>query len=102
MRQVASLKGAHANMWEEFLQLHGQRRQQAHQHIPESGFVGYKQSTYLDFDSFGNTYHSRPGMHPRGRYPDATDDYASNRSREGYEDFPRPRRNDFGKSHNRC
>lgn len=100
MRKLATLKGAHANMWEEFLQLHEQR-QQAHQHIPESGFAGYKQSTYSDFDSSGNPYHSGPGMHSRGRYPDAMDGYASNRPHDSYEDFQRPRRNDFGKSHNR-
>ncbi|KAG6411403.1 hypothetical protein SASPL_129485 [Salvia splendens] len=50
MRKVATLKSEHANMWEEFLQLHEQRRQQACQHIPESGFAGYKQPTYPDFN----------------------------------------------------
>ncbi|KAH6822287.1 Zinc knuckle family protein [Perilla frutescens var. hirtella] len=66
MRKVAALKVAHANMWEEFLQLHEQRRQQTRQHIPESGFAGYKQPSFQDFDSSGNHYHSGPGMHSRG------------------------------------
>lgn len=101
MRKVATLKGEHANMWEEFLQLHEQRRQQACQHIPESGFAGYKQPTYPDFDSSGNLYHSGPGMHSRGRFSNAMDSYPSNRPHDSYDDFQRHRRSDLGKSYSR-
>ncbi|KAL1559718.1 hypothetical protein AAHA92_10027 [Salvia divinorum] len=102
MRKVATLKSEHVNMWEEFLQLHEQRRQQACQHIPESGFAGYKQPSYPDFDCSENLYHSGPGsMHSRGRFPNAMDCYPSNRSHDNYDDFQRRRRSDFGKAYNR-
>lgn len=101
MRKVATLKGEHANMWEEFLHLHEQRRQQACHHIPESGFADYKQQSYPNFDSSGNPYHSGPAMHSRGRFPNAMDSYPSNRPHDNYDDFQRHRRNDFGKSYNR-
>lgn len=102
MRKVATLKNEHANMWEEFLQLHEQRRQQACQHIPESGFAGYKQPSYPDFDGSENLYHSGPGsMHSRGRFPNAMECYPSNRSHDNYDDFQHRRRGDFGKAYNR-
>lgn len=102
MRKVATLKGAHAKMWEEFLQLYGQRRQQARQHVHESGFSGYREPSYPDFDSSGKLYHSGPGMHSRGRYPNTMDSYPSNRPHDdSYDDFQHQRRNDFGKPYTR-
>lgn len=103
MKKVAMLKGSHANMWEDFLRLEGQRRQQqARQNISASGFGGYKQPNYQEFDnSSGNQYHSGPGTHPRGRYPNAMDSYPSSRPHGSYDDLQRHRRDDFGKTYNR-
>ncbi|XP_011081255.1 uncharacterized protein LOC105164331 isoform X1 [Sesamum indicum] len=101
MKKVAMLKGVHANMWEEFLQLEGQRRQQARQHISASGFGNYKQPSYPEFDSSsGNFHHSGTSIHSRGRYPNAMDSYPSSRPSD-YDDFQRHRRDDFGKPYNR-
>ena len=51
MKQLANLRGTHTKQWEEFLQLNAQRRQQqAHQQMPTSGFGGYKQHGYSDYD----------------------------------------------------
>ncbi|KAF3972048.1 hypothetical protein CMV_004401 [Castanea mollissima] len=51
MKQLASLRGTHAKQWEEFLQLDAQRRQQQpRQPMPTSGFGGYKQHGYSDYD----------------------------------------------------
>ncbi|KAL0329544.1 UNVERIFIED_CONTAM: hypothetical protein Sradi_4941100, partial [Sesamum radiatum] len=94
-------EGVHASMWEEFLQLEGQRRQQARQHISASGFGSYKQPSYTEFDSSsGNFHHSGASIHSRGRYPNAMDSYPSSRPHD-YDDFQRHRRDDFGKPYNR-
>ncbi|KAL0312914.1 UNVERIFIED_CONTAM: hypothetical protein Sradi_5690700 [Sesamum radiatum] len=101
MKKVAMLKGVHASMWEEFLQLEGQRRQQARQHISASGFGSYKQPSYSEFDSSsGNFHHSGTSIQSRGRYPNAMDSYPSSRPHD-YDDFQRHRRDDFGKPYNR-
>ncbi|KAI3468947.1 hypothetical protein Pfo_025610 [Paulownia fortunei] len=102
IKKVAMLKGTHANMWEEFLQLERQRRQQAHDQISASGFGGYKQPSYPEFDnSSGSLYHSGSSIHSRGRYPNAMDSYPSSRPHDTYDDFQRHRRDDFGKPYNR-
>ncbi|KAL3645321.1 hypothetical protein CASFOL_010501 [Castilleja foliolosa] len=96
-KKVATLSGTHANLWEEFLQLEGLKRLQAHQRVSESGFGGYKQSNYAEFDG----YRSGDGIHSRGRFPNAMDDYHSPRPLEPYENFQRHRREDFGKPYHR-
>ncbi|KAL6557024.1 hypothetical protein OROHE_006900 [Orobanche hederae] len=103
-RKVAVLRGTHANMWEDFLQLEGQKRQQSRQHISASGFGGYKHSRYAEFDNAsGNLYHPGDSIHPhsRGRYSNAMDSYPSPRPQEPYDDFQRHRRDDFGKPYHR-
>lgn len=98
MKKVAMLKGSHANMWDDFLRVESQRRQQARQNISASGFGGYKQSNYPEFDnSSANLYHSG---HSRGRYPNAMDSYPSSRPHGNYDDLQRHRRDDFGKTYN--
>ncbi|KAL3647301.1 hypothetical protein CASFOL_008269 [Castilleja foliolosa] len=94
-KKVTTLRSTHATLWEEFLQLEGQKRQQAHQRVTESGFGGYKQSIYAELDG----YHSRE--HSRGRYTNAMDGYPSPRSQEPYDNFQRHRREDFGKPYHR-
>ncbi|KAK6137714.1 hypothetical protein DH2020_028549 [Rehmannia glutinosa] len=102
-KKVSMLRGTHANMWEEFLQLEGQKRQQARQHISASGFGGYKQSSYnTEFDNpSGNPYQSGTSIQSRDRYPNAMDSYPSSRPHDNYDDFQRHRRDDFSKPYHR-
>ncbi|GFP81764.1 hypothetical protein PHJA_000319700 [Phtheirospermum japonicum] len=96
-KKVTTLSGTHANLWGEFLHLEGQKRQQARQRVSESGFGGYNQSSYAEFDS----YHSGDGIHPRGRFPNTMDGYPNPRPQEPYDNFQRHRRDDFGKPYHR-
>ncbi|KAG8374731.1 hypothetical protein BUALT_Bualt10G0026400 [Buddleja alternifolia] len=102
MTKVGVLKDTHANMWEEFLQVEGQRRQPASQHFSASGFAVYKQQSYPEFNnSSGDAHQSGTSIHSRARYPNTMDSYTSSRPHEPYEDFHRHRRDDFGKPYNR-
>ncbi|KAL3818229.1 hypothetical protein ACJIZ3_004134 [Penstemon smallii] len=105
LNKIGMLKGTHAKMWEEFLQLEGLRRQQeARQHI--SSF-GYKQPSYPEYDNSSVNLHQSGTSMPiesRGRYSnDAMDSYPPpSRPHETYGDFQRHRRDDFGgKAYNR-
>ncbi|KAL8064512.1 hypothetical protein ABFX02_01G095800 [Erythranthe guttata] len=103
MKKVAMLKGTHANMWEEFIQLECQRRQQSRHNISAPSFSSYRQTNYSEFDnSSGNPYHSGTSTHSRGgRYPNTNDSYTSSRPHDSYDDFQRHRRgDDFGKPYN--
>ncbi|XP_073305432.1 uncharacterized protein [Primulina huaijiensis] len=105
VKNVAVLKDTHAKIWEEFLRLEGQRRQQRALHrVPVSGFGGYKQPSYQDFDnSTGNIHHAGPSvpMDSRGRYQSAMDSYPTSRPPDTYVEVQRHRRDDFGKAYNR-
>ncbi|XAR61436.1 hypothetical protein NMG60_11035137 [Bertholletia excelsa] len=105
MKKLAILRGTHAKQWEEFLQVDAQRRQQrAPQQISASGFGGYKQPNYPEFD---NTVNNVPyagasiPMDSRGRYPNPMSNYASSRPHEPYGDFQRQRREHYGRAYNR-
>ncbi|XP_015572440.1 uncharacterized protein LOC8267309 isoform X2 [Ricinus communis] len=104
MKKLAILRGTHARQWEEFLQLDAQRRQQqARQQMPASGFSGYKQPTYSDYDSSSaNPHYSGAGlpMESRTRYSNHVENYPS-RPHDNYGEFQRQRREDFGKAYNR-
>ncbi|GER28053.1 zinc knuckle (CCHC-type) family protein [Striga asiatica] len=95
-KKAATLMGTHANMWDEFLRVEGQRRQETRLQVPAVGFGGYKQSGYVELNtSSGNPHHSGDVMHSRGRYPNAVDHGYP------YEDFQRQRRDDFGRPYHR-
>ncbi|KAK6937249.1 hypothetical protein RJ641_030757, partial [Dillenia turbinata] len=104
MKKVSALRGMHAKQWEEFLQHDAQRQQQrAHQHISTLGFGGYKLSPYSGYDSSSSNPHyvgSNLPMDSRGRYPNPIDNYSA-RPDDNYGEFPRQRRQDFGKAYNR-
>ncbi|KAK3000129.1 hypothetical protein RJ639_023885 [Escallonia herrerae] len=106
MKKLAMLRGMHAKQWEEFLQLDAQRRQQqlARQQISTSGFGGYKQPGYSEYESSaGNPHYAGPNitMDSRGRYPNPMESYPSSRSQDNYGDFQRQRHEDFGRAYNR-
>ncbi|KAK4558242.1 hypothetical protein RGQ29_007840 [Quercus rubra] len=104
MKQLASLRGTHAKQWEEFLQLDAQRRQQQpRQPMPTSGFGGYKQHGYSDYDGTSANPHyagANLAMDSRSRYPNPMENYSS-RPNENFSDFQRQRREDYGKAYNR-
>uniref|UniRef100_A0A5B7C190 CCHC-type domain-containing protein n=1 Tax=Davidia involucrata TaxID=16924 RepID=A0A5B7C190_DAVIN len=105
MKKLAILRGMHAKQWEEFLQLDAQRRQQrARQKMSTSGFGGYKQPSYPEYDSSaGNPHYAGANlpMDSRGRYPNPMENYPSSRPHDTYGDFQRQRREDYGKAYNR-
>ncbi|KAG8663615.1 uncharacterized protein LOC110613428 isoform X3 [Manihot esculenta] len=104
MKKLAMLRGTHTRQWEEFLQLDAQRRQQqARQQMPTSGFSGYKQHTFSDYDgSSTNPHYTGAGlpMDSRARYPNHVESYSA-RPHDSYGEFQRQRREDFGKAYNR-
>lgn len=107
MKKLAMLRDAHTKQWEEFLQLDVQRRQQEQQRTRQqtTGFGGYKQSSYSEYDSPSATNPhygggANLGMDLRGGYPHPMENYSS-RSHDGYGEFQRQRRDDLGKTYNR-
>lgn len=105
MKKLGILRGTHAKHWEEFLEYDAQKRQQQARHsISASGFGGFKQSTYPEYEhSAGNPHYSGNilPMDTRTNYPTPTDNYPSSRPHDTYGDFQRQRRNDYGKGYNR-
>ncbi|GMI73709.1 hypothetical protein like AT3G62330 [Hibiscus trionum] len=104
IKKSAILRDTHTKQWEEFLQLDAQRRQQqARQQMSASGFGGYKQQAYSEYD--GSSVHAHYAgaslpMDSRGRCPNPMENYSS-RLHDSYGEFPRHRREDFGKAYNR-
>lgn len=105
MKKLAVLRETHAKQWEEFLQLDTQKRQQqVQQHLPASGFVGYKQSGYAEYENSGGNPHysgSNVPLDSRGRHPNPMGNYPSSRAHNAYDDFERQRRDDYGRTYNR-
>ncbi|KAK8630841.1 hypothetical protein V6N13_079612 [Hibiscus sabdariffa] len=57
IKKSAILRDTHTKQWEEFLQMDAQRRQQhARQQMSASGFGGYKQQAYSEYD--GSSVHA--------------------------------------------
>lgn len=103
LKKLSLLRGMHAKQWEEFLQVDAQRRQQqARQQMSASGFSGYKQHNYPDYDSAANAHYAGASlpMDSRGRYPNPVENYPS-RPHDTYGEFQRQRREEFGKPYNR-
>ncbi|XP_065860287.1 uncharacterized protein [Euphorbia lathyris] len=104
MKKLAVLRSTHARRWEEFLQIDAQRREQpARQQMPTSGFGGYKQHSYSDYDgSAANPQYNAAGLSldSRARYPNHVENYSS-RTHDSFGEFQRQRREDFGKAYDR-
>lgn len=100
-KKFAMLRAMHAKQREEFLQHDAQQR--VRQHMAASGYSGYKQDSYPEYENAaGNPYtstHVMP-MDLRVRYPDV-DSYPSSRSHDSYGDFQHQRHEDYGKAYNR-
>lgn len=105
MKKLAILRGTHAKQWEEFLQLDAERQhQRARQQMSSSGFGGYKQASYSDYDgSSANPHYAGANipMDSRGRYPNPVENYPPSRPHDTYSEFQRQRREDFGKAYHR-
>nr|XP_024928626.1 uncharacterized protein LOC107417191 isoform X1 [Ziziphus jujuba var. spinosa]XP_024928627.1 uncharacterized protein LOC107417191 isoform X1 [Ziziphus jujuba var. spinosa] len=104
MKKLALMRGMHAKQWEEFLQLDAQRRQQqAHQQLSASGFGGYKQKTFPDYDGPSANPHyggANIAMDSRNRFPNPVENYPS-RPHDNFSEFQRQRREDYGKAYHR-
>lgn len=104
MKKLALLRGMHAKQWEEFLQLDAQRRlQQAHQQISASGFGGYKQQTFPDYDDSSANPHyagANIAMDSRNRYPNPMENYPS-RPHDNFSEFKHQRHEEYGKAYRR-
>lgn len=104
MKKLASLRAAYAKPCEDFLQLDAQRRQQqqASQQIPPSGYGGYKQQGFPNYDGspanprFAGTNLAVDSMN---RYPSPMENYPS-RPPENFGEFQRQRHEDYGKPYN--
>nr|XP_034911865.1 uncharacterized protein LOC118046889 isoform X1 [Populus alba]XP_034911866.1 uncharacterized protein LOC118046889 isoform X1 [Populus alba] len=104
MQKLALLRSAHTRQWEEFLQQDAQmRQQQPRQPTSVSGFGGYKQHSYSEYDASSATPHyagTSLTMDSRPRYSNNMENYSS-RPHDTYGEFQHPRREAFGKAYNR-
>ncbi|KAG6644945.1 hypothetical protein CIPAW_08G087500 [Carya illinoinensis] len=104
MKQLATLKGMHAKQWEEFLQIDAQRhQQQAPRQLPSSGFGGYKQRGYSEYDgTLANPHYAGANLalDTRSQYSNSVENYTP-RPRDKFGAFQRQRRTDYGKPYNR-
>ncbi|RZC21910.1 uncharacterized protein LOC114407442 isoform X2 [Glycine soja] len=102
MSKVSLVRDTHAKQWEGFLQLDAQRRQQqAVQQMP-SGYRGFKQQSFPEYD--GSTANPPPyagsnlPLESRNRFSDNMETYP-NRPHDNFSEFHR--RGDFAKAYNR-
>lgn len=104
MKQLSTLKGTHAKQWEEFLQIDAQRhQQQAPRRLPSSGFGGYKQHGYSEYDgTLANPHYAGANLalDARSQYSNPMENYTP-RPRDKFGAFQRQRREDYGKPYNR-
>ncbi|OIV95353.1 hypothetical protein TanjilG_07509 [Lupinus angustifolius] len=103
MNKAAMLRVTHAKQWEEFLQVDAQRRElQAMQQI-NSGYGGYKQQNFPEYDdgSAVSTHYSGTNLpaESRNRFPDTMDTYPNRPHDNNFGEFQRP--GDFSKAYNR-
>lgn len=102
MSKVALVRATHTKQWEEFLQLDAQRRQQQAIQQMSSGFRGFKQQGFPEYD--GSTVNPPPytgtnlPMESRNRFSDNMETYPT-RPHDNFGEFHR--RGDFAKAYNR-
>ena len=105
MKKLAAMRGMHAKQWEEFLQFDSQRHQpEAGPQVSASRFGGdYKMQGFSDYDSSSaNPQYAGANlaMDSMNSYPNPIENYPS-RPHENFSEFPRQRREDYGKVYNR-
>ncbi|XP_028771054.1 uncharacterized protein LOC114728331 isoform X2 [Neltuma alba] len=104
MNKVAMLRATHAKQWEDFLQLDAQRRQQQSvQQMPTSGFGGYKQQNFSEYEYDGcaaNPHYTGASLplELRNRFSNTMENYPTRRH-ENFGEFQR--RGDYPKAYNR-
>ncbi|XP_061366194.1 uncharacterized protein LOC133309438 [Gastrolobium bilobum] len=99
--KVALMRATHTKHWEEFLQLDAQRRQQQTIQPMPSGYRGYKQHNYSEYDgsTVNPTYAgTNLPLESRNRFSDTMESYPT-RAHDNFGEFQR--RGDFAKAYNR-
>ncbi|TKY61692.1 RNA-binding protein 25 isoform X2 [Spatholobus suberectus] len=102
MSKVALVRATHAKQWEEFLQLDAQRHQQQAIQQMSSGYRGFKQQSFPEYD--GSTANPPPytgtnlPLESRNRFSDNMETYPT-RPHDNFGEFHR--RGDFAKAYNR-
>ncbi|XP_022998433.1 uncharacterized protein LOC111493068 [Cucurbita maxima] len=104
-KKLAHLRGTHAKQWDEFHQLDAQRRQQqVHQHMATSGFAGYKQHNYSEYEGGSVNSHyegaNLAALDSRSKYPNHMENYPS-RPHGSFGEFQRQRRGEYGSAYKR-
>ena len=100
MSKVAMLRATHAKQWEEFLQLDAQRHQQQAIQQMSSGYGGYKQQNFAEYDGSTVNPHFAGAnllLESRNRFSDM-ESYPT-RPHDNFGEFQR--RGDFAKGYNR-
>lgn len=105
MKKLSMVRETQASEWEKFLQLDANRRQQqkARQQFPGSGFGGYKQQGFSDYESPTNLHYGGSNIHmdSRNASMNPIENYPSSRPHSGYGEFQRQRRDGYGKNYSR-
>lgn len=105
-KKLAHLRDTHAKQWDEFLQLDAQQRrqQQVHQQMAASGFAGYKQHNYSEYEGGSVNSHyegaNLAALDSRSKYPNHMENYPS-RPHGNFGEFQRQRRDDYGNAYKR-
>lgn len=101
MNKVAMLRVTHTKQWEEFLQVDAQRRQQQAIQQISSGYGGYKQQNFHEYDGpTVNPHYSGTNLplESRNRFSDTMESYPT-RPHDNFGEFQR--RGEFAKAYNR-
>nr|AGV54731.1 hypothetical protein [Phaseolus vulgaris] len=102
MSKVGLVRATHAKQWEDFLQHDAQRRQQQAVQQMSSGYRGFKQQSFPEYD--GSSVNPPPyaganlPLDSRNRFSDNMETYTT-RPHDNFGEFHR--RGDFGKAYNR-
>ncbi|PWA51363.1 hypothetical protein CTI12_AA463200 [Artemisia annua] len=101
-KRLTMAREIHAKRFEEFLHFETRKRhQQARQQTPNPEFAGHKHNSYNDYNNApANPYNHNMPMESRLRYQEH-DNYPSMRSSNNYEEFQRPRHDDYKDAYNR-
>ncbi|XP_023524968.1 uncharacterized protein LOC111788735 [Cucurbita pepo subsp. pepo] len=106
-KKLAHLRGTHAKQWDEFHQLDAQRRQQqVHQHMAASGFAGYKQHNYSEYEGGSVNSHyegatNLAALDSRSKYPNHMMENFPSRPHGSFGEFQRQRHDDYGNAYKR-
>ncbi|KAJ7973092.1 Zinc knuckle CCHC-type family protein [Quillaja saponaria] len=104
VKKIDMLRDTHAKLWEQFLQLDSQRRQQQPlQQMSNSGFGGYKQQGFSEYDGSKASAHytgANLPMESRNRYSNPMENY-SMRPHDNFGGSQSQGHGNYGKAYNR-